>query len=206
MAKVDKKLLSTIVNATNAGSHHYVSQAEGLPLVKNDPPLIEVNPAQVDPTDPTKIAARATEHGKALVGTGNHTPSLATFEIMSGVELPPRKRGGGGAGAPTIYPFDKLEVGQGFFVPATDKRPDPAKSLQSSVSAANDRYATETGETKQVSRAKRDPADKKKALKGADGKNIMETVTLPVKHYNRKFVIAPFTNNGVEGAFVKRES
>ena len=52
----------------------------------------------------------------------------------------------------SIYPFDKLAVGQSFFIPATDERPDPAKSLASTVANASKRFAVPTGETKTSAR------------------------------------------------------
>lgn len=39
------------------------------------------------------------------------------------------------------YPFDVLEVNQAFFVPATEDRPNPAKSLASTVTSANERHS-----------------------------------------------------------------
>ncbi len=47
------------------------------------------------------------------------------------------------------YPFDALEVNKSFHIPATEKRPNPAKSLASTVSAATKKYAEDTGQTKQ---------------------------------------------------------
>jgi hypothetical protein len=47
-----------------------------------------------------------------------------------------------------VYPFDSLEIGESFFVPNTVEKPDIAKTLSSTVSSANARYAVETGETK----------------------------------------------------------
>lgn len=43
------------------------------------------------------------------------------------------------------YPFDSLEVGQGFAVYPTADMPEPWKSLQSTVSTASRRYAEVTG-------------------------------------------------------------
>lgn len=46
--------------------------------------------------------------------------------------------------APTvsrIYEFEKLALGGYIFVPATEKRPDPKKTLGSTVSSANKRFA-----------------------------------------------------------------
>jgi hypothetical protein len=68
------------------------------------------------------------------------------FKIESGIELPARKRGNVGA---AVYPFDKLtEVGQSFFIPSTEKRPNPAKAMASTVSSASRRYKGQTPERK----------------------------------------------------------
>jgi hypothetical protein len=62
-----------------------------------------------------------------------------TYELETGFEPPVTRRGGFKT---DIYPFDKMSVGQSFFVPATEKRPNPAKALQSTISSASRRYAT----------------------------------------------------------------
>ena len=93
----------------------------------------------------------------------------------------------GGAGRPQKYPFDSLEVGQGFFVPATEKTPDPAKSLASVVTNANKRFGTPI------------PGQFRKNKYGED---------VPKLDYSRRFVIKPFNKeiNGefVPGAFIAR--
>jgi hypothetical protein len=86
-----------------------------------------------------------------------------------------------------VYPFDSLEVGQSFFVPVSEKHPDPVKTLGSTVSSANMRYAEETGEHKTVNRAKR--GEDRKALLDASGNKIMEQVSIPVYKHTRKFSI-----------------
>lgn len=63
-----------------------------------------------------------------------------------GPDMPTAGRRGRIAEGSTAYPFDKLEVGKSFHIPATKECPDPAKSVASSVSAANDRYSDEDPE------------------------------------------------------------
>ena len=82
-----------------------------------------------------------------------------------------------------------MEVGHTFFVSADAKHPDPVKSLGSTISSANMRYAVETGETKTVERTVRGPGNK--AVKNEDGTNKRETKTVPVYKQTRKFTIRP---------------
>jgi hypothetical protein len=108
--------------------------------------------------------------------------------VISGAVLPASKRGSGlGGGAPVKYPFDKLEVGGSFFVPISEKLPNPVKTLGSTVSSANMRYAKETGETKEVERAKR--GVKNKLVLDANGNKIIEKKIVPVYSFERKFEI-----------------
>jgi hypothetical protein len=72
----------------------------------------------------------------------------STFVIEDNIPLPKSKRGGKRESA---YPFDALQVGQSFFIPASEKHPEPAKSLASTISGAMKRYDVEVpGETKEV--------------------------------------------------------
>lgn len=69
-------------------------------------------------------------------------PATATsFVIVAGVPIPAAKR----FGKASVYPFDSLNVGQAFFVPATKERENPAKSMASTVNSATARYAVEDG-------------------------------------------------------------
>jgi hypothetical protein len=72
------------------------------------------------------------------------------FEIDSDVEMGPRSRL---APRQAKYPFDLLEVGQSFHVPATEDMPKPGVTLAGAVTNANNKYSYETGqlETKLVS-------------------------------------------------------
>lgn len=189
---IDIASLKRIVDATAAEQIAYVSQTEGQPLIAHNPPLIEINPTITDPSDPTRVAARSLPAAQAyldgLTAKSKSAASQAQYAIIADAVLPPaKKRGATGAGAPTIYPFNGLEVGQSFFVPVSEKHPDPVKTLGSTVSSANRRYAVPTGETKTIERAVR--GEKNRAVIGPDGKKKMETVTLPVLKYTRKFTI-----------------
>lgn len=172
------------------GSLTHISKDDGLPLLQHDPKLIEVNIEQLDSSG--NAAVRLTEAGIAMVTNGagvakaSETKS-SLYAVISNAVLPPSKRGNKGGGAPTQYPFDSLEIGQSFFVPVSEKHPDPVKTLGSTVSSANMRFAVATGETKTVTRAKR--GEKNRAVKDAAGNKVMETVTVPVHKMTRRFAI-----------------
>jgi len=210
---VNLQLLSEIA----LGKVCYVAKTQDAEvLLLHNPPLIEINIHKPDPSDKSKVACRVTTAGAALL-TANQNPvtenevkhTMSNFEIIDDAELPPIKRGGGGGGAPTKYPFDKLDVGKSFFVSATAKLPNPLKTLGSTISSANHRYANVTGE-KVVERSKR--GARNKLVLDANGNKIMETKTVPTYEFTRKFTIRG-VKSGVkygnwiapaDGALIKR--
>jgi hypothetical protein len=135
-------LLAAIVTAGADGM--FVSPTDSAPLVAAK--LVEVNPAVVDASG--ALATRATPEGIALVNSTNTNGAAAApaaastgtskFAIDTGIEMPASAARGRTA---TTYPFDALQVGQSFFVPNTTEKPNAAKSLASTVSSANQRYA-----------------------------------------------------------------
>lgn len=183
---IQAAMLDKIAEATMtaAGFAYVKNGATAAVLVAEG--FAELNASMIDGD---KIAARATEKGidyyqnggnvettNETVTEGNQTVTNTTpapnFAIETGVAVPPISRSGAAA---SIYPFDLLEVGQSFFVPATDDMPNPGKSLASTVSSASKRYATQIG-TKPVTRKNRETG-------------VEETVELPVYHYDRKFMV-----------------
>ena len=189
---VNRVLLANIASGTVAFATKDEAIAVGL---TNAPPLVEVNLTVPDPNDANKVAIRITEAGAAFL-TANATPlaeptaveSVTKFEIFTGAVLPPAKpRGGGfGAGAPKKYPFDEMPVGGSFFVAKSAAVPDPLKTLGSTVSSANLRFAEKTGE-KTVTRAKRGKGNKLEL--DSNGQKIMETKQVPTWKFTRKFEI-----------------
>jgi hypothetical protein len=70
------------------------------------------------------------------IATGGNAATAAAateFVIADNIPLPPPSSGGRGGN--TLYPFDKLEVGQSFGVKGKTK-----KGMASTVSSANNRY------------------------------------------------------------------
>lgn len=79
--------------------------------------------------------------------TNTAAPVASGFAIEDGIPVP---AGSGRGRTSTTYPFEALNVGQSFFVPNSESKPNAAKSLASTVSSATARYAvpSEDGATK----------------------------------------------------------
>lgn len=193
-AGVNMVTLATIANGTVT----HLSQAEGLPLFQHVPALIEVNTGDLDPAG--NAAVRLTAAGNEMVAAGalnagggkpDTKPAVTKFAIMSNVVPPASMRGAGlkHGTRSSQYPFEDLQIGQSFFVPVSADIPDPVKTIGSTVSSANMRYRTETGETVSKTRIKR--GSDHKAVKDAAGNPVKETVTVPVYKQDRKFIIRP---------------
>lgn len=198
---MNKDVLKLVVANDAAGVASYVTAADGKPLV--DAGYIEVNLEVKDPNDANKVLCRSTDAGKAYANQVDEQPKAFGSHAMlvTGAVLPPAKKRGNssGTGAPAKYPFAELDVGGMFFSANSDHaKGDAVKSLGSTVSAQNDKYAEATGETKTVTRAKRDP-NTKKAVLDDQGNKVTETVELPKKKYNRKFTIRPVKGGEVYG-------
>lgn len=157
-AQIDIALLGQIVAATNAGTFMWTNPQQHAAMLGHVPPLVMVNDGMRNPADQTQLATAATDAGKLFVaspqnagfGAAPGTPAVAppqqpapggpsAISIIKGAALPEVKRGAS-IGTAT-YPFETMELGDAFFVPKTPERPTPAKSLASTVSSANIRFA-----------------------------------------------------------------
>ena len=109
-----------------------------------------------------------------------------SFEIEKGIPVPKTTRGGARTSA---YPFDALELNDSFFIAASEKHPEPEKSLASTVSGATKRYdVLVEGETKEVRNPK-----------------TQEVKTVPKTAHTRIFVIRKEVKaDGTVGARVFR--
>lgn len=125
----------------------------GLWAVENDGQPAKLDEPIAKPKKAAKVAAEPKETDMATAPTD-------TFEITKGgFEAPARKQ----IERNNKYPFDSLEVGDSFLVPAKT-----VEKFASTVTAANRKYSEETGETENYTR------------KG-------ETKTRPVRKSLRKF-------------------
>jgi hypothetical protein len=138
------KLLAFIVAGTQgAAAHAVVPNVLAEKIEKLEPGLIaKQTGAEVDPAG--NIAVYATSKGVAAVGgDGAATPSQpaavqSPYALEKGIPMPVSKRGGAKS---TLYPFESAVIGDSFFVPATEDKPNPAKALASTCSSASKRYA-----------------------------------------------------------------
>ncbi len=129
------EVLMTREQAAEAIDHGFVTA---------DETRVEGNRAPVKLTDEGFAAFQAGETSAA------ETPAArSNIEIDDDVPMPQLKQRRG-AGRNVRYPFDQLEVGQSFHVPATAKMPKPAEQLASTISGARAKYAEDTAETKSV--------------------------------------------------------
>lgn len=151
-------------------------------LVKNG--FVEQNPDMKN--EAGALATRATQKGIDAAKKPEVT-KVSEF-LIEDVALPAAKRGGNGKVGNTKYPFDALEVGQSFFIPATAERPNPVKALASTVTSANARYAVEV----------KDEAGVVQTRTNRKGREV------PVVEYQRLFGIRKDTKDGVEGARIGR--
>lgn len=173
--------LAAIVALTVAGGFAYTDAATHQPLIASGD--VEINTAVVHASG--MIGTRATAQAIAKMSEPQTQTAPATapaaakpsFEIETGVALPAVKRNVLGHGN-TKYPFDKLEIGQSFFVPGGS-----VKALASTVASANARFSEEVPGQNRVNRK---------------GK------TVPVTNPLRKFVVRNDTKEGVSGARIGR--
>lgn len=198
----DTALLAAIVSATQANSFVYTSVAQHSPLIAAG--FVEVNDQMKDANG--QLATRATAAGIAAAGKGPGAvvgsaaassaatkPVASTFTLEAGVAVPTIKRGGFSKGRTAVYPFEQMEVGQSFFVPATPERDDPAMALASTVSSATKRYSVPVtnpdGSAKMIEEMRGQRGPDGKVMKDGQGKMIKVPVQIQEMCEVRKFVI-----------------
>lgn len=200
--------LAAIVNAGEAGT--YGPLADVQPLANAG--LVEINAEMTDATGNVAVRATAAGVAKMAEGSGAATVSTAStgFEIGDVpddiLSAASEKRRAGRSGGEK-YPFDALEVGKGFFVPATEKMPEPAKSLASTVSSATARYAVETDEDETVTVKTYATGEDGKRVKDAEGHFVVESeaeVTRKKMQNTRVFKLVPSKPGAAPGAWVVR--
>lgn len=222
--KKELALLGVIVAAmANADApFHMATEKELGNLVKDG--LAETNP---EISEGDKIAVRATDAGVAAFNasqpasgsnegtteTVNTTATAATasaaasaFVVGTGF-VPSAVRGGKGR---NLYDFESLETGGFIFVPKTADKPNPAKSLASTVSSATARFAVPKVDgnnqpvTKTVKVKDYQKDDEGKIAKDAEGKRIVvgeHEETKPEMVETRKFGVQSVEKGKVYGSF-----
>lgn len=192
MAKVT---LAALVAATASAGYLYATEKDAKDIVAAG--YAEVGAA--NPDNPKEFAIRATPAGVEAHNAASQpapaTEMKSSFEFMTGTadELAATKRKSGRASkypfadfpAPTLDANGNVTNFAKIFVPATDKMPNPVKSLSSTVSAANRQFAKVVGT---------------KPGKNRKGEEIQKNIY----EFTRKFEIVPGEHNGQNGAFIRR--
>lgn len=158
-------LLASAVQSTQTGSPFYATKEAMAGLTANPAGvLVEFNEAAKNPANPAEIAFRATALGVQhlqqqnapqagtapqgaawpmptqgqIGGAPTQAPQTGSraFTFDAGIPVPAARRGGRSQNA---YGFEVMEVGQSFFIPATDDNPNPSKRVASTVSSASKR-------------------------------------------------------------------
>ncbi len=208
MAKKKSVVNMSLLSSIATGATGYISQADALPLLNHEPPLIDVNTSALDDSGNAKVWL--TDAGKVALPNGNAAKAAVSsdtpqYAIISNAIFVPseKKRGGrGGGGAPTIYPWASMEVGNTFFVGVSQK-PDPFKSMQSAVSSANMKYSEEVGDPVPHTRTMRGPGNK--AVVDAAGNPVKETINKKKRQAVRKFDLRAFKKGEALGNWVAPE-
>lgn len=180
--------------ATPAGCG-FLAPAEADEVAAAEPTFVEVNKTVTDAAG--NVAVRATAVGVAAAAqaaldaaakaaaapASTNGAAPLSFSLEKGVPVPEIKRGGGTKA--DVYPFDKMDIGDSFFIAPSEDRPNPSKSLASTVSSATKRYAEKTGEKETVT------------IRG-------KVVTRDKMKFNRQFTVRAVEQNGVKGARIWR--
>jgi hypothetical protein len=188
--------LAQLVAATLQGATMPVDRETAAPWLAAG--FAETNPTDTSPTPETRATAAGIAHmqGTSTMDTQPAVAPRATaskFEIDTDVAAPDVNRSRAGAAK---YPFDQLEVGHSFHIPATDEEPNPTKAYASTVTSATNRYSVvdPAGGTKMVDVKEYQRDADGKRMKNADGSFIVLSVSQeerPLMVQKRKFVIRP---------------
>lgn len=149
-------ILQFIATGTqSAAGYAFVPKAEAEKLHKAEPHFVTIDLSVTNKDGLVKVTATkvaidalsntaSSGNAAAATTTSKEVKEPMNYEIVTLTELPPILRGGHKADS---YPFAELNAfpatGNAFFVPATEARPNPAKTLASTVASATKRYKGE---------------------------------------------------------------
>lgn len=138
-----KALLLEIAKATPEAPYTLADRttSEAKELIKHDLLIFNETMAQGNSvpallSDKGKLKAQSYNPNAGTGTPRGPLPNPEDFEIEDDVPPPEPRRG---AVARNVYPFDKLNVGQSFFIAPSATTDNPAKSKQSTVAAHNKR-------------------------------------------------------------------
>jgi len=187
------RILKEIVAATLADDYVFTPSAVHEILIKKG--FVLINPDLKN--EAGEVATRATQAGIEAVpqeekrmSEGSGGVSMANGFEIEDVPVVAGKRSG--AGKKSIYPFDMLAMGQSFFVAATADKPEPWKSMSSTVGGASQKYA------ELVTNEDGSPKMRLVAKGPNKGVEVQET------RLTRRFAITKAEKDGVPGARIGR--
>ena len=93
----------------------------------------------------TRISKAGKKYLKDLAKAEKAAEPQIEITIEAGIEIP-EVTGRGNSNRKSAYPLDKLLPGQSFFIPATEKRPEPSKSLSTAASLYRRKLREANGE------------------------------------------------------------
>lgn len=138
--KMYQDLFKFIVEATNTPAGYATAPASHVREIAAQYPDYLLVSGDPDPGGNVRVSA--TPAGiAALGGVAAAAPvetAASMFTIDDGFIVPPSARG---VARTETYPFTPMQVGQSFFVPATEAKPNPAKSLNSTINSTNRRFS-----------------------------------------------------------------
>lgn len=161
--------LLALIAASEAG-FLMLTQDEGAEAVAAGDALIDPSIAAEGET----AAVRLTEAGAAKLAASAPPATVPGIELDTDVPMPGGRQR---KGRSSVYPFDKMEVGNSFHVAKTADNENPADRLASSVSGARAKYSVPTGETEIVKVKVYAKGADGKFLKGPDGKRVVSGET-----------------------------
>lgn len=197
--------LTELAKQTAASVTNFMTTAEQRASI--DATFTMTNPAVTGPNG--ELATIASPAGMAAAGVSGAT-AKPKLTVLSDIVLPEPKRGNfGGNKRESAYDFDSLGVNQGWYIPANDDQPNPAKSLASTVSSASKKYSKEIpGQT--VDRNRKVVNEAGDPVLDANGKVQFTVEKVPARAYERKFEIrkiedgTPYGHPGTTGALIAR--
>ncbi len=179
-----------IIKSTKEGLYVFTPESVYSILVKKG--FAEVN-CDIK-NDAGECATRATQEGIEKFQTGEEE-IMSEVESVGGIEIEnvavvAKRASRSGKGS--IYPFAALEIGQSFFVAATEDKPEPWKKMASTVGTAMTRFAVPVLDT--------------------NGQPVMRLVakgpnkgaSVPEMKKTRVFTMIKDEKNGVAGARIGR--
>lgn len=137
------KLLAFVVAGTLGATGNCVAPAALVnEIVKQESTFLKLH-GEPDAVGNVLVSATAegiaASTGKPVEASNGAAPKVSPFKLEQGIAVPANKRGGIKG---DTYPFESMQKDDSFFVAATEAKPNPTKSLASTVSSANKRYAT----------------------------------------------------------------